>query len=372
MVGQSVKLKHNNSNANNKNINISNIPELFASIVKASPTSIIITDNKGNIEYTNPKFTQLTGYSLDDVIGKNPRILKSGHTKPEEYENLWKTIKIGKEWKGEFHNKKKNGDLYWELASISSIKNNHNKITHYIAIKEDITERKLLEQQKDEFLNIASHELKTPITSIKAYGQILQNLITRNQFEKAGELLLKLDYQTNKLTVLINDLLDITKIQAGNLQFRNDYFNFNSLLNDIVEDMQRTTKRHKLIKELSDDTIIYGDKNRIGQIIINFLSNAIKYSPQANKIIIGTKPNHKNLIFFVKDFGIGIPDNSKDKIFDRYYRLESVNKTAVTGLGLGLYIAQQIALKQHGRIWYENNETKGATFYCSLPTKKQK
>lgn len=348
-------------------LKLNNIPEIFTSIIKSSPTSIIITNHKGEIEYVNPKFTRLTGYTLNEVIGKTPRILKSGYTKPAEYKALWKTISSGKEWKGEFHNKKKNGELYWELASISSMKDSQGKITHYIAIKEDITDRKLLEQQKDDFLNIASHELKTPVTSIKAYGQILQKLLISDKKNKALKLLTRLDFQINRLTALVNDLLDVTRIQAGKLQFREEYFDFHALVNDVVEDMQRTTNQHKITAQLLGEKIIYGDKNRVGQIIINFLSNAIKYSPSADKIIIRSISDKKYLTFSVEDFGIGISEESQKKIFDRYYRADSRDDNTVNGLGLGLYISYKIAKKQNGDIWVKSEKGKGSTFFCRLP-----
>lgn len=231
----------------------------------------------------------------------------------------------------------------------------------------DITRRKELELQKDEFLAVASHELKTPVTSLKAYGQALQKMFRRNGDERSAEFLEKMDTQINKLKTLIVDLLDITRIQAGKIQFRETYFDFNELLIEIVEEMQRTTDKHIIQTDLAKTRTIFADRDRTGQVITNLLSNAIKYSPDAEEIIVKSFTEGNTLTVYVQDFGMGMDQETQSKIFQRFYRGNEEDKTTFPGLGIGLYISQEIIRRQGGRMWVESEKGKGSTFCFSLP-----
>jgi PAS domain S-box-containing protein len=236
----------------------------------------------------------------------------------------------------------------------------------------DITELRNLTQQKDDFIGIASHELKTPVTSIKAYGQVLQTMFKRRGEAKAVEALQKLDAQVNKLTNLIGDLLDVTKIQSGRIEFHEDYFDFNKLVNEIVDEMQLTTEFHTLKKKLGKTIRVFGDRDRIGQVITNLISNAIKYSPHTNEIHIVTTSENQKVTLGVQDFGVGIPKDKQEKIFEQFFRVSGPNHSTVPGLGLGLYISSEIIKRQGGRIWVESVEGKGSNFCFSLPVHHKK
>lgn len=243
--------------------------------------------------------------------------------------------------------------------------------SHYIAeTTKAIEHRKQLERQKDEFMGIVSHELKTPVTSIKAFTQILQH-----RFAKAGDfnsttLLGKMDAQINKLTVLISDLLDVTKIEGGKLQFHEDYFSFDELVNEIVEEMQRITSRHKIEIRGATGKTIFGDRDRIGQVLTNILTNAIKYSPRSNKIIINLTSNKNSVALCVRDFGIGIPKEKQEHVFERFYRVSGDREITIPGIGLGMFIASEIIKRQKGDMWLESEVGKGSTFCFSLPIRK--
>jgi signal transduction histidine kinase len=252
-------------------------------------------------------------------------------------------------------------------VSAAPIKDKAGNITAAVVVFIDITERKYLENQKDEFIGIASHELKTPVTSLKAYGQVLQTLFKRKGDAKAVEQLAKMDTQINKLTGLIRDLLDVTKLQAGKLQFQEEFFDFNELVNEIVEELQRTTEQHTIIKELNPTRLIYGDRERTGQVLTNLISNAIKYSPYSDKIIVRSVLDPQQLTLSVQDFGIGIDHDKQTHIFDRFYRVSGHRQETFPGLGLGLYISSQIIARQGGRIWVESTPGEGSIFYFSLP-----
>lgn len=240
----------------------------------------------------------------------------------------------------------------------------------YEEVKKDIEERIEIDRRKDEFISIASHELKTPVTSLKAYTQILQSTFDEDKNEKASAMLGKMDKQIDKLTSLIVDLLDVTKIDKGEMVFDFEKFDINELITEIAEEMQRTTQKHKIKLELNDCKKIKGDRNRIGQVIVNFISNAIKYSPGKNKIIVSSKCDDKNVTISVRDFGIGIPKAEHTNIFKRFYRV--LGNYTFPGLGLGLYISSEIIKRHKGEISFQSKEGKGSTFYFQIPLKNKK
>jgi signal transduction histidine kinase len=219
-------------------------------------------------------------------------------------------------------------------------------------------------QKKDEFIGVASHELKTPLTSVKAYLQLLEKIEKEQPnltyVHKAQE-------SMNRLQNLVFDLLDVSKISSGQLQLEIKEFNISELIMDCIHDMQLTTTKHTIIKEgASSNVIISADRNRVEQVIINLLSNAIKYSPDEKEIIVTSKKSDSEIIVAVKDFGVGIPKSEHKKIFERFYRATG-REFGISGFGLGLYICHEIIKRHGGRIWVESEEGKGSTFYFALP-----
>lgn len=229
----------------------------------------------------------------------------------------------------------------------------------------DITARKLLEQQKDDFMAIVSHELKTPVTSMRGYIQIAEQQLRGKGDVQAAEWLNKVDGQIDRMIVLINDLLDITKIESGKMQFEYETFDFDLLVDDIVNAMRIISKTHELIVEGKTGKAITADKSRTGQVIINFVSNAIKYSPNASRVIIRSSVEGENVKLSVEDFGPGISRANLKRVFDRFYRVN--DQKNVAGLGLGLYISAEIIKRQNGAIWAESTEGKGSFFNFTLP-----
>ncbi|MBA3901409.1 MAG: HAMP domain-containing histidine kinase [Bacteroidetes bacterium] len=185
--------------------------------------------------------------------------------------------------------------------------------------------------------------------------------------KREAEMLGKMDRQVNKLTSLISDLLDVTKISSGKLEFNEEVFDFNKLIEETTEEISRISSQHEIVLELSSTCYINGDKERIGQVITNLVNNAIKYSPNADKIIISSKKEKGKICFNVKDFGIGVPADKLEKIFDQFYRIKN-NNYHLSGLGLGLFISSEIITRQGGCIWVEPNiKEPGSTFYFSMP-----
>lgn len=197
-------------------------------------------------------------------------------------------------------------------------------------------------------------------------------MLLKNGETREAAMISRMDMQLNRLTNLIGDLLDVTKINSGKLQFNHRDFEFNTLVKELVEDLQRTTEKHTLIEQLTPTGIVFGDKERIGQVITNLVTNAIKYSPRAEKIIIHTalKGNEVNLC--VQDFGIGIAEDKLGKVFEQFYRVSGDMQHTFPGLGLGLYISSEIIKREGGRIWVTSKEGEGSTFCFALPLKTKK
>lgn len=259
----------------------------------------------------------------------------------------------------------------WIRAIGTTFYNSKNKPIRFDGVTLDITEQKILERQKDDFISIASHELKTPVTSLKAYTQVLQVILAKKGDDLAVEHLSKMNKQLDKLTDLIGDLLDVTKIEAGKIQFKREYFDFAKLVHEVAESMQLITQKHTLVVHGSVSQRIYGDRDRIGQVITNLISNAIKYSPRAGKIIISYRMKQNSIELSVQDFGLGIPKKKKEMVFERFFRVSGPNTQTFPGLGLGLYISSEIIKRQGGEIWVESVRGKGSTFYFSLPLLKK-
>lgn len=237
---------------------------------------------------------------------------------------------------------------------------------------EDVTDKKELEQQRNDFIGIVSHELKTPVTSLKAFGQVLQLKLAKSKDDKSVEMLRKMDAQINKLTLLINDLLDATKIEGGKLQFNEEIFLIDDVIDEVIEEVQRTTSNHLITREGISNARMKGDRYQIGQVLTNLLTNAIKYSPGADKVIVTTVARDEKVICSVQDFGIGISENQQKNVFERFFRVSGDKLQTFPGVGLGLYISAEIIRRQCGQIWLESKPGRGTTFSFNLPSYKPK
>jgi signal transduction histidine kinase len=232
-----------------------------------------------------------------------------------------------------------------------------------------LAEQKALQRQKDEFIGIASHELKTPVTSIKAYTQVLERILTKKGDLKEAAMMTKMDVQLSRLTSLIGDLLDVTKMNSGRLQFNNTDFDLNDMIRFVVEDLQRTTDQHTIIENFTAVGSVYGDKERLEQVVTNLLTNAIKYSPSGKEILVSTKLEDNHIFVSVQDHGIGISKENLEKVFEQFYRVSGKMQHTFSGLGLGLYISSEIIRREGGKLWVESEEGAGSTFTFSIPVK---
>lgn len=231
---------------------------------------------------------------------------------------------------------------------------------------EEIEFRKEAERKKDEFISIASHELKTPMTSIKGYIQLLERSLDKEDLETTRVRLHKVQNQVEKLNLLVADLLDISKIESGKLKFNKKYFSFDKILDHIIEVMQQANPEVEFLKKGQITTEIFGDEMRIEQVIINFITNAIKYAPDSDEVHITSELCGDEIYFSVRDFGIGMAKEHQQQIFDKFYRVEETSER-FQGLGIGLYICQEIIERHEGKIGVTSEPDKGSEFYFTIP-----
>jgi signal transduction histidine kinase len=265
------------------------------------------------------------------------------------------------------------GGLFFGHPEPGKFTSDHEQLISAIAVQAAIAldnaklyeEIRVLNAKKDEFIGVASHELKTPVTSISGYLQIIERSFAPEDRGKA--FISKARSQVNKLSALISDLLDVSKIQTGKLPFSYSVFDLAGLLKEVAEVMQQTNELHHIILDCGNDNLtIEADQQRIEQVIINLISNAIKYSPSSNNILINASRNDDKVRVSVQDFGIGIDKDQQERIFSRFYRVENL-AAHMSGLGIGLYISQEIVKGHQGKLWVQSTPGEGSTFFFEIP-----
>ncbi|WP_034981644.1 PAS domain-containing sensor histidine kinase [Epilithonimonas tenax] len=343
--------------------------EKYKNLADSLPIIIWTADKDGNVDYYNKKWYEYTGFEeLDNRKNASSKILHpDDFPKAMAVWNKSQENKVAYEIEYQFKDKTKENGYRWFLGRAIPIKDDDGEVVQWIGTCTDIDEFKQFQQQKDNFLGIASHELKTPLTSLKLYSQFLEKNLRKQDDHSSADVALKMDDQINKLNNLINDLLDVTKIQNGKILLNNFDFNFDDLISEIVEEQQMSTK-HKILVDANPIGMIYGDRHRISQVMSNLINNAIKYSPNSDKIRISSKLLENNrLLFCVRDYGIGIPKDKKDRVFEQYYRVSGSKEHTFPGLGLGLYISSEIIKRSGGKIFVNSVEGKGSDFCFEIP-----
>lgn len=357
--------------------------KLSTAIVQ-SPVSIMITDSHGDIEYVNPKFIEVSGYNLEEVRGQNPRILNAGYRTKTEYKEMWTTILTGKEWRGEFYNKKKNGELYWESATISPIINSHGEITNFIALKEDITAQKRMTEEliaakekaeemnrvKSYFYANMSHELRTPFVGILGYSELLyETLQDQEQREMANQIL----NSSKRLTETLNKVLDITKLEFDKIEpglVDTDLFqlikNLQDLFNASAEKKLTKIKTEFNCKPFNFKT----DEKLLREILTNLINNAIKFTYNGVITIsveLSKIEQKNNLIIKVTDTGVGIPKEKQEIIWLEFRQASEGFNRSFEGTGLGLTIVRKYTEMLGGQVFVESEVGKGSVFRVELP-----
>lgn len=339
----------------------------FRTITDVSPVGLWMTDEHGKTNFVNKTWIQWTGIPLEKQYGDG--WLEAVIEADKDYiaKKFEQSFLARENFSAEFKIKRNDGKLRWVLSEASPYYTIEGDFAGYAGSVSDVTERKQEELRKNEFFAVASHELKTPLTAIKAYAQLLSSTSekTNDVFLKNG--LFKMESQVNKMTKLIGDFLNLSKIEADKLELNKKIFTINDLVNEIAEDIQMVSVNHKIVVEKADIVKVKADSEKIAQVIANFLTNAVKYSPVDKDITIMVGQENGNAKVSVSDKGPGIKQEEQDKVFERFYRSESNNNTSISGFGIGLYISAEIVQRHNGKIGVSCNEGEGATFYFTLP-----
>jgi two-component system CheB/CheR fusion protein len=335
-------------------------------ILENIPQITITTSPEGKPTYFNRWFTEYSGMILQEATSQQWSDFIKPEFMPEAIRQWRHSMLTGENFSMEMQLKRKSDSMYrWHLGRASAIRNDHGNIISWVAAAVDIHDHKTKEQAKDEFISIASHELKTPLTTVKAYVQLLQMSL---QSSNNKDLMFadKANESINKLIYLLGELLDVSKIQNGKLSLNICTYNFNEMLTSAIEGVQYAMPSHDIIKTGKTIRQVKGDKERMEQVVINLLTNAVKYSPDAKEVLINVLEENGAVKVSVKDSGIGIQKENLGKIFDRYYR-EEEHAYHFPGLGIGLSICKDIIERHNGKIWVESDPDKGSTFYFKVP-----
>jgi PAS domain S-box-containing protein len=326
---------------------------------------VFVSDFAGTFLDANDTFLDLLGYTRTELL--TGTMQRDALTPPEFHylsQNALKALQeAGTSGTYEKEYLHKSGRRIPVLVAVTRIEQTET----CIGLVLDISERKEVDKRKDEFISMASHELKTPITSLKGFLSLLLRRMSIQGDEKALHYLARMDAQVNKLNKLISEMLDLSRMQTGQLAYQEECFEVDALVQEIVENVQETTQSHQLLLEGQTRAEVFGDRDRIGQVLINLLNNAIKYSPQADTVLVRVAKSQNKALVTVQDFGIGIAKEHQHKIFDRFYQVTNPEEKTYPGLGIGLYICCQIVKRHGGQLWVESKKSQGATFHFTLP-----
>ncbi|WP_207423233.1 PAS domain-containing protein [Desertivirga brevis] len=341
--------------------------ERFRFMLNAIPQQVWTASPDGALNYVNEVVTGDFGYNVEEVVGHGWQKFIHPDDLPSCLKAWNSAIIEGHEYETEFRLLMKDGSYVWHIARALPFLQD-DRVVQWLGTNTNIQLQKNNEQKKDEFLSIASHELKTPLTSIKAFNQIMRRMEAPDRLKV---FINKSADHIYRLEKLINDLLDVTKITAGKMEYDMKPFDFTAMLADAVESVQLNSEKHQILFRYSEAVNFTGDKLRLEQVINNFLNNAIKYSPEATEVIVNSRIEGNSIVVSIQDFGIGIDESHLDKLFDRFYR---VDNTAMRfeGLGLGLFISSEILKRHNGSFWIESEPGIGTIFYFRLPIEELK
>ncbi len=334
---------------------------------------VAITDPKGIINYVNDNFCKISGYSREELIGQDHRIISSGFHPKEFIRDLWVTIANGKIWRGDLKNRAKDGTYYWVDTTIIPFLNNQGKPYQYVAIRAEITQRKKAEEQLlrvnqelEAFTYSVSHDLRAPLRGIVGFTSILEEDYSSKLDDEARRITSVIKNSTTKMGHLIDDLLAFSRM--GRQEIIKTGIHTSVMVKEMIAELNRQHKGHPVEWVVHPLPDVKGDINLIRQVWVNFISNAVKYSGKNEKpcIEIGSFTKDGQTVFFVKDNGVGFDKQYGDKLFKVFQRLHSADE--FEGTGVGLAIVEKIISKHGGKVWAEGEVNKGASFYFSLPT----
>lgn len=357
--------------------------------VEQSHSNIVITDNTANIVFANPAFVNSSGYSREEALELNFRELNSSHQDKSPYDAIWTRLISGETWQGELFNKRKDGSFYWEFVTISPVKDDVGEITHYVAVKEDISERKLVEQQlleareraetanqaKSSFLANMSHEIRTPMNTILGMSQLAMDTDLNPQQQ---DLISKVNLSAESLLGILNDILDFSKIEADKLELDEVDFRLDSVLDNLSNQVKYKAEKKGLVLNwkvaANVPPVLKGDPLRLTQVLVNLGNNAVKFT-EYGEVSISIEVSeraqeHITLHFYVADTGIGMTPEQLQRLFKPFSQADSSTSRRFGGTGLGLAICKKLSTLMGGNIQVESTYGKGSLFHFTVQLKQ--
>ncbi len=349
--------------------------EKFQLAVENASDHIVITDAAGFILYANKSVERITGFSIKEVVGKKAgsKELWGGLMSEEFYKNFWHTIKHQKKaFIGELQNRRKNGEVYDSMASVSPILSKSGEVAYFIGIERDISKEKQIDKAKSEFVSLASHQLRTPLAAINWYAEMLLNGDAGKLKTEQIEYIKEIFDGNQRMIDLVNALLNVSRIELGTLAIDSAPTDIKELADSVLNELapQLLQKKQKVSKKYAKNLPKINLDAKIMRIVWqNFLSNAVKYTPDGGKITVSIAVSGKDMLIGVADTGYGIPADQQSKIFTKLFRADNIRDKITDGTGLGLYICKSVIEQFGGKVWFESVENKGTTFYAKLPLK---
>lgn len=347
--------------------------EKFRLAVAGASDHIIIADKEGIILFANQGVETITGFSAKEILGKKAGTEKLwGGLMPKDfYEKMWKTIKIEKKtFSGLIENKRKSGEKYFAQATITPILNKRGEVEYFVAIERDTTKEVQIDRAKTEFVSLASHQLRTPLSAINWYSEMLL-AGDAGKLSKTQNQYLKEIYAGNQRMVdLVNALLNISRIDLGTFAVDPEPIDFCAVGESVLAELKPQIAAKKMAVESECQPglpLVNADPKLIRIVFQNLLTNALKYTPEKGKIGLSVGKDAKNILIKVSDTGYGIPESSKSKIFTKLYRADNIREHETEGTGLGLYMVKAIVEESQGKVWFDSKENKGSIFYVTLP-----
>jgi PAS domain S-box-containing protein len=345
----------------------------FKLAVEGASDHIIITDPEGIILYANNGVEKITGFSSREVVGHKAgaKDLWGGLMPLEFYKTLWETIKIKKEvFSQEISNKRKDGTHYIAQSTISPILDQNKKVLFFVGIERDITKAKDIDRMKTEFISLASHQLRTPLSAMKWFLELLLTSDSGKLTKDQTKYISNINISNERMIELVNSLLSVSRIESGRIVIDPKPTDIKTMLEGVIQEVEKMAEDKEIKLSLSVPTQLEKlnvDPKLMRNVYSNLVTNAIKYTPKNGKVSIIVSKKDDKLLSQVTDTGYGIPKEEQPKMFEKFFRAANILKKEPNGNGLGLYLVKEIVESSNGRIWFESKENEGTTFWFEIP-----
>ncbi len=352
--------------------------EKFKLAVDNVGEQIVITDPDGIVLYANTALKKITGFKPEEVVGKKVGTgeLWGGLMGKRFYQQFWHQIKTKKKmFTGELTNKRKNGQKYIAAASIAPVLNRKGEVVYFVGVERDVTREREIDRMKTDFISLASHQLRTPLSAIRWFLEMLLNGDLGRLTKKQKEVIEDIEKSNDRMIELVNSLLNISRIESGRIIVEPELVDLKELVSGVVEELEEYIQKKKqtvIVSIHHQLPKIKLDPKLVRQVYLNLISNAVKYTPEGGEINVFVSKKDKQVISQISDTGYGIPKEEQHRIFERFFRASNVVKQEVGGTGLGLYLAKAIVESSGGKIWFKSEVGKGTTFWFTLPMKGMK